>query len=164
MKTLLIVSSYHHHNTLKVARAMAAALDAEIVSPDAVKPDELQTYDLVGFGSGIYDAMHHTKLLKLAEGLQLAEGKKAFLFSTDGAPRLRILSAGIFHKKMLTDHAALRTRLEAKGYAIAGEFNCAGFNTNAFLKYFGGINKLRPNAGDLSRAEAFAQGLVPAAK
>jgi flavodoxin len=37
-----------------------------------------------------------------------------------------------------------------------GEFGCAGFNTNKFLKYFGGINKGRPNSEDLKHAEEFA--------
>jgi flavodoxin len=164
MKTLLVVSSYHHHNTQKVARAMADVLGAEVVSPDAVKLDSLMEYDLVGFGSGIYDAMHHVKLLKLAESLPAVKGGKAFLFSTDGTPRLKIVSAGTYHKKMFTDHAALRERLEAKGYTIVGDFNCAGFNTNVFLKYFGGLNKGRPNADDLKQAAAFAKGLTSPVK
>lgn len=164
MKTLLIVSSYHHQNTLKVAKAMAAPLGAEIVSPDTVQPESLGEYDLVGFGSGIYDAKHHVKLLRLAESLQAAEGRKAFLFSTDGTPRLTIVSAATFHKKMFTDHAALRKLLEAKGYSITAEFNCAGFNTNVFLKYFGGVNKGCPDADDLARAAAFAKTLIAPAR
>jgi hypothetical protein len=36
---------------------------------------------------------------------------------------------------------------------------CPGFNTNSFLKFFGGINKGRPNANDLKRAEEFAMNL-----
>jgi len=36
---------------------------------------------------------------------------------------------------------------------------CPGFNTNSFLKFFGGINKGRPNASDLKRAEEFAKKL-----
>ena len=34
------------------------------------------------------------------------------------------------------------------------EFGCTGFNTNRFLKYFGGINKGRPNAEDLKKRES----------
>jgi flavodoxin len=49
--------------------------------------------------------------------------------------------------------------LELKGYVIVDEFNCGGFNTNSFLKYFGGINKGKPDAEDLKRAEEFAQNL-----
>ncbi|MFH1513017.1 MAG: flavodoxin family protein [Bacillota bacterium] len=159
MKTLIIVSSYHHHNTLKVARAMAGALRAEVVSPDQVNPDTLLAYDLVGFGSGIYDAMHHRMLLKLADSLPTAEGRKAFLFSTDGTPRLRMIKREAYKRKMVADHLQLRRKLEAKGYRVVGDFNCAGFNTNVFLKFFGGVNKGRPSADDLALAANFAGSL-----
>jgi flavodoxin len=42
---------------------------------------------------------------------------------------------------------------------IVDEFNCHGFNTNSFLKHFGGMNKGRPNDEDLKHAEEFAQNL-----
>lgn len=47
----------------------------------------------------------------------------------------------------------------SKGYVIVDEFGCLGFNTNSFLKFFGGMNKGRPNAEDLRHAEEFAQNL-----
>ena len=53
-------------------------------------------------------------------------------------------------------HKTLKETLQSKGYTIVGEFGCAGFNTNKFLKYFGGINKGRPNCEDLKHAEEFA--------
>ena len=57
------------------------------------------------------------------------------------------------------NHSSLREKLQSKGYMIVDEFSCAGFNTNKFLKYFGGINKGRPNSEDLKQAEEFAQNL-----
>ncbi len=53
----------------------------------------------------------------------------------------------------------LKEKLQSKGYVIVDEFSCPGFNTNSFLKYFGGLNKGRPNAEDLKRAEEFARNL-----
>jgi flavodoxin len=50
---MIIVYSYHHKNTQKVAEAFAKVLDAEIKSPQQADPDELKQYDLVGFGAGI---------------------------------------------------------------------------------------------------------------
>ncbi|HWQ78445.1 MAG TPA: hypothetical protein VN381_06500, partial [Anaerovoracaceae bacterium] len=50
-------------------------------------PKELGDYDLIGFGSGIYSGKNHESLLELADSLPQADGKKAFLFSTDGTPR-----------------------------------------------------------------------------
>lgn len=61
--------------------------------------------------------------------------------------------------KIAEDHSLLREKLRSKGYLIVGEFSCKGYNTNSFLKYFGGMNKGRPNAEDLERAEEFAQNL-----
>ncbi len=158
-KVILIVLSYHHRNTEKIAQCFAKVLDAPIKTPEQVNPDELQAYDLVGFGSGIYAAKHHVSLLALADRLPRATDKKAFLFSTDGMPRGLVKNPQILRNKMRKDHAALREKLQSKGYVIVDEFNCAGFNTNSFLKLFGGINKGRPDAGDMQEAEAFARRL-----
>ena len=40
------------------------------------------------------------------------------------------------------------------------EFQCKGFNTNSFLRLFGGMNKGRPNTEDLKNAEEFAKSLI----
>ena len=66
MKSLLVLYSYHHNNTEKIAKAFARVLDAEIKNLKQVKPEELQDYDLVGFGSGIYGEKHHKHLHELA--------------------------------------------------------------------------------------------------
>jgi flavodoxin len=146
-KSLLVLYSYHHHNTEKVAKVLAKVLDAEIKMPQEIKPEELQEYDFIGFGSGIYSAKHHESLLDLADSLPPVTNRKAFLFST----------AGITGKsKASNDHATLREKLESKGYTIVDEFQCKGFNTNSFLKLFGGMNKGRPHAQDLKNAEDFA--------
>ena len=150
IKKLLVLVSYHHRNTEKIARVLAKVLDAPIRSPKDIRSEDVQGYDLIGFGSGIYDGMHHRELLDLAERLPETEGKKAFLFST---------SAIINDDKVEKDHATLRNILQLKGYDIVDEFACKGFNTNSFLKYFGGMNKGRPNQEDLELAERFAMNL-----
>lgn len=150
MKTLLVLYSYHHMNTEKVAKTMAKVLDAQIKTPQQVDPNELQEYDLVGFGGGIYGAKHHETLLDLADNLPKVANKKAFIFST---------SAIMGKEKVANDHATLRKKLESKGYIVVDEFACKGFNTNSFLKYFGGMNKGRPNTEDLKNARKFAENL-----
>ena len=159
MKAIVIVCSYHHKNTEKIAGRIADVLGARTVTPQQVDKKELDGFDLIGFGSGIYDAKHHTKLLELADSLPYAQGKKAFLFSTDGMPRFMMKSGEMLKDKMRKDHAALREKLRAKGYTIIGEFNCAGLNTNSFLTLFGGVNKGRPDAHDFELAAGFANGL-----
>ena len=150
MKPLLILFSYHHKNTEKIAKVFAKVLDAQIRGPQQVSPEELQDYSLVGFGSGIYDEKHHELLLELADTLPQVTNKKAFIFST---------SAIMGEAKVAKDHSLLREKLQSKGYTIVEEFACKGYNTNSFLKYFGGMNKGRPNAEDLKNAEQFAQNL-----
>ncbi len=150
MKFLLVLFSYHHKNTEKIANVIAKVLDAQIKTPQQIQAAELQDYTLIGFGSGIYGEKHHKLLLDLADELPQVTNKKAFIFST---------SAIMGKDKVAKDHSLLREKLQSKGYAIVDEFACKGFNTNSFLKYFGGMNKGRPNAEDLKHAEEFAQNL-----
>ena len=150
MKSLLVLFSYHHNNTEKIARVIARVLEAQIKTPQQTNPEELHEYSLVGFGSGIYSDKHHKSLLDLADNLPQATDKKAFIFST---------SAILGEEKVAGDHLTLREKLQSKGYMIVDEFACKGFNTNSFLKYVGGMNKGRPNAEDLKHAEEFAQNL-----
>jgi flavodoxin len=158
-KTLLVVYSYHHMNTEKVAQVFARVLDAQIKTPQQVDPEELRGYDLVGFGSGIYGERNHDSLLNLADRMPMVTGGKAFVFSTNGAPA-SLFDEGMSRDQMVKNHRQLKEKLQAKGYAVVGEFTCPGYNTNSFLRYFGGLNKGRPNAEDLQKAEAFARSLI----
>jgi flavodoxin len=154
MRSLVVAFSYHHNNTRKIAEALGNVLEAPVKSPQQVTPEDLAEYDLVGFGSGIYSATLDPSVLDLAVRLPVATGKKAFIFSTYGAPAF--VASREFVEK---NHQQIREILLAKGYTIIGEFGCAGLNTNSFLKYFGGLNKGHPDAADLNNAELFALGL-----
>ena len=129
---------------------MAKVLDSQIKTPQQTHPKELQEYNIIGFGAGIDSGRHYKPLLDFADKLMQVDNKDAFIFSTAGVTG---------EKKLSKDHSALREKLEAKGYRIVGEFQCKGFNTNVFLKYFGGMNKGRPNEEDIKHAEEFAQKL-----
>ena len=154
VKSLVIVFSYHHNNTEKIANAIANVLGAGVKTPQQVNPEELRTYSLIGFGSGIYSATFDPSVLALADRLSFAGPKKAFLFSTYGAP------AFIANREFIEkNHRQIREKLQLKGYNVIGEFGCAGWNTNRFLKYFGGLNKGKPDAGDIRNAEAFARDM-----
>lgn len=148
MKSLLILFSYHHKNTEKIAKVFAGILEAQIKTPQQVDPEELQEYSLIGFGSGIYDEKHHKALLDLADRLPRVANRNAFIFST-----------GSNLEPFAKFHYPLREKLQSKGYVIVDEFSCPGLNTNSFLRYFGGMNKGRPNAEDLKHAEEFALNL-----
>ena len=162
MKSLLVLFSYHHKNTEKIAKVFAKVLDAQIKTPRQINLEELQEYSLIGFGSGIYDTKHHKTLLDLADKLPKVTNRKAFIFSTSGWTRYTA-----------ENHSPLREKLQSKGYMIVDEFSCKGFDTygghkeanlieklmGRINKLYGGINKGRPNEEDLKHAEEFAQNL-----
>jgi flavodoxin len=150
MKSLLVVYSYHHNNTGKIAEVIARVLEAQVKTPQQTDPESLPEYDLLGFGSGIDSDKHYQVLLDFAYKLPQLADKNAFIFSTSGVTG---------EEKRVKDHSALRGILQGKGCRVVGEFQCRGFNTNSFLGFFGGMNKGRPNAEDLKHAEEFAQSL-----
>jgi flavodoxin len=150
-KCLIIVSSYHHNNTAKIAKEFAKVLHADVKTSEEVIIDELKGYDIIGFGSGIDSGKHYKQLIDLVDGLPIVSEKSSFIFST---------SAMQGEAKVKKDHSLIRKMLDSKGYVIIGEFSCKGFNTNSFLKYFGGMNKGRPNGEDLKNAEEFALKLI----
>ncbi|MFZ2456151.1 MAG: flavodoxin family protein [Candidatus Altiarchaeia archaeon] len=154
-KTLIVCQSIHHGNTMKIAEVLAGELNAEIKKPSEVENEGLEGYDLIGFGSGIYDDKHHVSLLNLADRLPDGAGKKAFIFSTSGAP-VAILGNKFLSNYSAKAHAPLKNKLESRGYRILGDLILPGFNTNSFLKYFGGLNKNRPDHKDIERAKVFA--------
>lgn len=150
-KCLIIVYSYHHNNTAKIASKLSELLHAQVKTPEQVTLEEFQEYDLIGFGAGIDSGRHYKPLLDLVDRLPEVNKKSGFIFST---------SAIQGDAKVEKDHSLLRQKLQSKGYLIVGEFSCKGFNTNSFLKYFGGMNKDRPNSADLGNAEDFALNLA----
>lgn len=142
MKTLIICKSIHNGNTERIAKRMAKILDADLIEPEEL--NNIREYDLIGFGSGIYNYKHHQSLLDLADKLPDLKEKKVFVFSTSGVIQKR------FHRN-------LKGKLEEKNAAIVDEFFCKGFNKNSVLKYIGGMNKGRPNEDDFKKAEDFAK-------
>lgn len=148
LSVLLITISIHHNNTQKVAEAMADVLDADIKTPSEVSPEDIESYDCIGFGSGIYDGKHHKSIFSLIEKLPQQKEKSAFIFST----------ATIIYMKM---HKDLKNALTEKGFTIVDEYMGKGFINYSITKYFfGGLNKGRPNENDLEKAKEFAQNLL----
>ena len=141
-------------NTEKVARAMAETMNATLVRVEDVKPDALEGYELVGFGSGIYGGKSHRDILKLVDEIHTMD-KKVFIFSTSG-----------IHGENY--HDLLIEKLKFKGAEIMGEFNCPGevrpLGLNLDLKgplgWFMGKNKGHPNEMDLNNARIFAESII----
>jgi menaquinone-dependent protoporphyrinogen IX oxidase len=100
-KCLIIVHSYHHNNTAKIADVFAKVLHAPVKRIDQVTLAELEDYDLIGFGAGIDSGRHYKELLDLADQLPEVCKKSCFIFST---------SAIIGEDKVAKDHSALSSK------------------------------------------------------
>ena len=143
MKSLIIVSSTYLGNTMKVAKAMAEELNADIKIPEKIMPGTILSYDLIGFGSGINFASHSKDIISLMENISI-KGKKVFVFSTRCRPIL-----GNYHKRM-------KSLVNEKGGILLGEFSCAGFDRTGPWVGINGYHKNRPNDKDLFNAKLFA--------
>lgn len=149
MSSIVVCASRSHGNTRMIADAMADVLDARVVSPADVDVAELASYDLVGFGSGVYAMTLDGELRALVDALPPGEDRHVFVFATSGAPELPWLG---FTRQVCST-------LESKGYRMDGTFTCRGWDTWGPLGCIGGINRGHPDAGDLRRAERFAAEL-----
>jgi len=145
MKSLVVYVSVSHGNTEKVAKVISKELDADLMEAKTVDPNILSNYDLIGFGSGIYNRKFHAGLLKLVKEMPSSQSK-AFVFSTSG------FGTTNFHDK-------LKKEVESKGYRMVGDFACKGWDTWGPFKLVGGINKGRPDEKDLDMAREFVKVL-----
>ena len=147
---MIICVSVHHGNTAAVARAVAAALKAEIREPEEVDPETLATYDVVGFGSGIFYGSHHHRLRRYVEQLPDVSGTRAFVFTTAGRGRAQSLPW----------QRPLDAVLRDKGFDVIGSFACPGFDSWLPLALVGGINKRHPDVADLTHAFEFGERIA----
>jgi len=143
---LIIYHSEHHGNTKKIAKAMAEKINADILKAADVNLNKFEEYDIVGFGSGVYNGKLHKELSEILSKLSKQDGKKAFIFSTTGSKTYSSIA-----------HERFRPMLEERGFEIIGEFSCLGFDT-ALTKE--GINKGRPNKQDIKDAEDFIVNII----
>ncbi|TCO60890.1 flavodoxin family protein [Actinocrispum wychmicini] len=149
MKAIIVCTSVSHGNTQRVAEVMGQVLRATVVAPDQVDVAGLASYDLVGFGSGIFLGAFHAQLREFVQALPQEPRHKAFVFATSGLPEARFQR---FSRPLVR-------LVERKGFEVVDTFSCRGFDTWLPFKPVGGIQKGRPNAADLGAAHTFAEGL-----
>lgn len=147
MKSIVIYESVHHNNTEKIAKAIANEISAEVINVRNININDLEKYDLVGFGSGIYYGKIHKNIIKFVEKIENANKQKSFVFTTSGRG-----------KKEFTEK--FRGLLDSKCFDVVASFSCKGFDTFGPLKLIGGISKGRPNEEDIANAQEFAKSLI----
>ena len=146
MKKLIVYESIHHGNTEKIGKAMAEYLNADLIKTNDVNVNTLKDYDLIGFGSGIYNGKLHKNVLDLIEKSPTLSNKKAFVFSTSGQGKVKY-------------NNTIEQKLKEKGFEVVGSFACKGYDTFGPFKLIGGIAKGRPNENDIQKAKEFAEKL-----
>lgn len=147
MKSLIIYESIHHGNSEKISKVMAEVLKADMIRTKDVDLNNLDNYDLIGFGSGIYYGKLHKNILQLIDKMPITSNKKAFVFSTSGQGKEN-------YNKLVEE------KLKEKNFQVVGSFACRGYDTFGPLKLFGGIAKGRPNENDVEKAKDFAKHLI----
>ncbi|MEM1486135.1 flavodoxin domain-containing protein [Oscillospiraceae bacterium PP1C4] len=143
MKTLIIYKSNYQLNTEKIAKVMAKVMNAELAKIEDVQPEDLEKYDLIGFGSGIYASALHKRLYKFAEEMPFMN-KNVFIFCTSGSGRL-------------DERHPIREKFLEKGCKVVGEFSCFG---EFKMLGFSLDKKGHPDEKDIESARVFAKGLM----
>lgn len=146
VRALIVCVSISHGNTRRIADAMAEEIDAVVQEPEEIDAARIGAWDLVGFGSGIYNFQFHERLRGFIEQLPQVAGTPTFYFATSGF-------GAIVERPWQQPVARL---LKKKGFRVIDSFCCRGFDTSPAVRVAGGINKGRPNARDLEAARSFA--------
>lgn len=147
MKILAIVKSKHNDNTLKIAEAMSEVAPLTVIDIENVRYYNLNEYDIVGFGSGIYFGKHDKEIIKFVE--KVCDKKRySFVFSTSGS------------KNFEKNNKTLIRLLESKNKTVLGSFGCRGLDKFFIFALFGGLNKGHPDMDDYDAAQQFILDII----
>ncbi len=147
MRTLIVYCSDYKRNTEKIARVFAAKTDCMLVNIRDASDINVEGYNLIGFGSGVYRESLSPKLFGLVDKLSLA-GKNVFVFSTSGVG-------------MKFYNNSLISLLQSKGAVTRGSFACKGsfvaseFTNKKIFDIIGRLSQGHPNDKDIKAAERF---------
>ena len=152
MKSSIIYCSNYKNNTEKIARIFSDKTGSELMNIRDVSDIDIENYNLIGFGSGVYNESISPKLLKLVDKLNL-KGKNVFAFSTSGA------GMGYYNNKLIK-------LLVSKGAVNRGSFACKGnfvardFTDNKIFDFLGRLSQGHPNDKDFKKAERFIERVM----
>ena len=149
MKIIIFYSSTYNGNTRKIAEEIAKVAKGKLIDLDTCQDmiTDVESYDLIGLGSGINFASHSIRLLQFIKTLNL-RNKNVFIFSTRCRPYL-----GGYHN-------ALKELVSGIGGNIVGEFSCKGYDATGPWVIINGVNKCHPNDKDCFNARLFAEKII----
>jgi len=152
MKCLIVYYSTYKKHTEKIAEVFAKKVNADLADLKNSGSIEIDKYDLIGFGSGVYRESMATQLFNYVEKLNL-KGKDVFVFSTSG------IGKRFYNKKLIKV-------LESKGAICRGSFACKGsfvsreFSDNKIFEIMSRFSQGHPNAKDFCKAERFIEKIA----
>lgn len=152
MRTLIIYCSEYKHNTEKLAQVYAREIDCVVRNIRDIADVNPEEYDLIGFGSGVYQERLSPKLTNLVHQLDL-KGKNTFVFSTSGIGM------------KFYNHSLIRILLK-KGAIVKGSFACKGsfiardFTNHRIFNLLEVLTKGHPNARDDNKAKRFIAKMI----
>lgn len=145
MKSAIVYSSIYKGNTSKIAQVIAREIQCDLMRTKDASVKLICDYDLIGFGSGIYngkiDKLMSELILKLPDSVK---GKYAFIFCTSRTNNIIYLEE-------------MKNLLLKKGFIILGEYRTFGQYKGGLLRIIGGYNKGRPNRQDFMDTVDFSR-------
>lgn len=145
-KIVIVYTSIHHENTLKLVKAIADKYTVDIIDATQQSTVNLQDYDVIGFASGIDFGKFYSSVENFAKE-NLPIGKQVFFLYTCAKDR-----------KGFTN--SMRDIVAEKKAEILGEYGCKGFNTYGPWKAIGGMNKNHPSDSEIDQAVEFFKDCI----
>lgn len=152
MKTLIVYCSDYKNNTEKIANIFKDKINADLINIKDVINVNLENYDLIGVGSGVYMENLSEKLFKLIEKLNLS-GKNFFVFSTSGVGMK-------FYNNKLIKALTSKGAINKGSFACKGSFIAKEFSNNKVFDIMAKFAEGHPNDKDFKKAEKFISKIV----
>ena len=144
MKTAIIYKSYHHQNTYRLIKHLKDKYNFELLNVEEIDNNlDLSKYDYIGLASGIYGFEFNKDIISLISKRNI-NNKKVFLIFTSCLDKVSFASS-------------IKKELSRFNNEIIGVYHAKGFTTFGPLKFFGGVNKNRPNESDFVNLDLFLE-------
>jgi flavodoxin len=152
MKSLIVYCSSYKNNTEKIAGVFAEKTDCDLINIRDVSDINIDNYNLIGFGSGVYRESLSPKLFKLVDKLDL-KGKNVFVFSTSGVGMR-------FYNNSLINLLKSKGAINKGSFACKGSFIAGEFTNKRLFDIMGRLSQGHPNDRDFKEARRFVERVL----
>jgi len=149
---LIFYYSTYRKNTEKIAQLFAEKYGCKLIDISNMDYVNINDYDLIGFGSGVYRENLSPKLFRLVEKMDL-KNKNVFVFSTSGVGMK-------FYNNKLVKLLKSKGAINKGSFACKGSFDASEFSNNKIFSFIGKLSQGHPNNRDLKNAEEFFNNIV----